>query len=229
MPLTHSQYHQSPKVARSPLPPSPAWSPAFYGYAQLRRIAGTFAQGHDRSSFFTARMRSRAIHPASEAASGVEYNFAGSFRPVGIIYPSNHISVSAGGLFPSPHRNSICRQFSHETNMTRWASRSNGPALFKGAHYPILPRASSPNAPQVIAVQFDQVEGVEEYAVVSAVVTDEIERGNAVVIASDSFAVDDAGARTQASQKASTISGKRRVRSLPGGCRASPARRSCGQ
>ena len=31
--------------------------------------------------------------------------------------------------------------------MTRWASRSNGissPALFKGAHYPILPRASSP-------------------------------------------------------------------------------------
>ena len=49
-------------------------------------------------------------------------------------------------------------------------------------------------APQVVAVQFDQVEGVEEYAVVSAVVTDEIERGNAVVIASDSLAVDDAGA-----------------------------------
>ena len=34
----------------------------------------TFAQGHDRSSFFTARMRSRAIHPASEAASGVEFD-----------------------------------------------------------------------------------------------------------------------------------------------------------
>ena len=30
-------------------------------------------------------------------------------------------------------------------------------------------------APEVIAVQLDQVEGVEEYAVVSAVVTDEIE------------------------------------------------------
>ena len=30
--------------------------------------------------------------------------------------------------------------------------------------------------------------------------SDEIERGNAVVIASDSFAIDDAGARTQASQ-----------------------------
>ena len=28
--------------------------------------------------------------------------------------------------------------------------------------------------PQIVAVQFDQVEGVEEYAAVSAVVTDEI-------------------------------------------------------
>ena len=34
-----------------------------------------------------------------------------------------------------------------------------------------------------------------------AVVTDEIERGNAVVIAGDSFAVDNAGARAQASQR----------------------------
>ena len=46
-------------------------------------------------------------------------------------------------------------------------------------------------APQVVAVQFDQVEGIEEDALVSAVVTDEIERGNAVVIACDSFAVDE--------------------------------------
>jgi hypothetical protein len=45
-------------------------------------------------------------------------------------------------------------------------------------------------APEIVAVQFDQVEGVEEYAPVSAVVTDEIERGNAVVIAGDSFALD---------------------------------------
>jgi hypothetical protein len=56
-------------------------------------------------------------------------------------------------------------------------------------------------APQVIAIQFDEVEGVEEYAVVSAVVTDEIERGNAVVIAGDSFTIDDAGARAQACQR----------------------------
>jgi hypothetical protein len=49
--------------------------------------------------------------------------------------------------------------------------------------------------PQVVAVQFDQVEGVEEDALVSALVTDEVERSNAVVIASDGFAVDDAGPR----------------------------------
>ena len=44
-------------------------------------------------------------------------------------------------------------------------------------------------APQVVAVLLDQVEGVKEYALVSALVTDEIERGRAVVIAGDSFAV----------------------------------------
>ena len=55
--------------------------------------------------------------------------------------------------------------------------------------------------PQVVAVQFDEVEGVKEYALVSAVVTDEVERGNAVVIAGDSFAVDNAGARAQAGQR----------------------------
>ena len=36
---------------------------------------------------------------------------------------------------------------------------------------------------------------------VSALVPDEIERGDAVVIASDSFTVDDAGARAQACQR----------------------------
>src|SRR5262249_6267736 len=40
--------------------------------------------------------------------------------------------------------------------------------------------------------QLDQVEGVAEDTVVVAVVADEIERGNAVVIANDSFAIDDA-------------------------------------
>src|SRR5262245_53062871 len=55
-------------------------------------------------------------------------------------------------------------------------------------------------APQVVAVQFNEVEGVEEDALVSALVPDEIERSNAVVIAGDSFAIDDAGARAQACQ-----------------------------
>ena len=50
-------------------------------------------------------------------------------------------------------------------------------------------------APQVIAVLLDQVEGVKEYALVSALVTDEIERGHAVVIAGDGFTIDDARAR----------------------------------
>ena len=38
---------------------------------------------------------------------------------------------------------------------------------------------------------------VEEYAPVSALVPDEIERGNAVLVASNRLAIDDAGARAQ--------------------------------
>src|SRR5262249_3301646 len=67
-------------------------------------------------------------------------------------------------------------------------------------------------APQVVAIQLDEVEGVEEDALVSALVTDEIEPGNAVVIAGDGFMRD----RERRWASASTISGKRRVRSLPG-------------
>jgi hypothetical protein len=49
-------------------------------------------------------------------------------------------------------------------------------------------------------IDASEVEGVEEDAPVGALVTDEIERGNAVVIAGDSFAVDNARARAQAGQ-----------------------------
>ena len=56
-------------------------------------------------------------------------------------------------------------------------------------------------APQIVAVQLDEVEGIEEDAVVSALVPDEIERGHAVVIAGNSLAIDDAGARAQACQR----------------------------
>src|SRR5262249_54114727 len=55
--------------------------------------------------------------------------------------------------------------------------------------------------PQVVAIQLDQVESVEEGTVVVAVVANEIERGNAVVIAGDSFAIYDAGARAQMGQR----------------------------
>jgi hypothetical protein len=47
--------------------------------------------------------------------------------------------------------------------------------------------------PQIVAVQFDQVEGVEERAVIMAAVANEIERRNAVVIAGDRLTIDDAG------------------------------------
>jgi len=48
--------------------------------------------------------------------------------------------------------------------------------------------------PHVVAIQFDQIEGVEEDTVVVVVVANEIERRHAVVIAGDSFAVDNARA-----------------------------------
>jgi hypothetical protein len=54
---------------------------------------------------------------------------------------------------------------------------------------------------QVVAIQFDQVEGIEEDALVSAVITDEIERGNAIVIAGNRLAIDDARARAQPSER----------------------------
>jgi hypothetical protein len=56
-------------------------------------------------------------------------------------------------------------------------------------------------AAEIVAVQLDQVEGVQKHAVVSAVVTDEIERGNAVLIASNRLAIDDAGAGAQTGER----------------------------
>src|SRR5262249_39912636 len=53
--------------------------------------------------------------------------------------------------------------------------------------------------PHVVAIQLDQVEGVEEGITVMA--SDTVERGNAVVVASDSFTVDHAGARAQPGER----------------------------
>ena len=69
--------------------------------------------------------------------------------------------------------------------------------------------------PQVVAVQFDQVEGVQERAVIMAAVANEIERGNAVspqATSSPSMMQE----RERRRANVSTISGKRRVKSLPG-------------
>src|SRR5947207_530021 len=54
--------------------------------------------------------------------------------------------------------------------------------------------------PEIVAVKFDQIECVKEYAFVMAAVADAIERSNAVVITGNRLAVDDAGARPQAGQ-----------------------------
>ena len=48
---------------------------------------------------------------------------------------------------------------------------------------------------QVVAVQLDQVEGVQEHVPVMLAVADTLERCEPVVIAGDSFTIDDAGAR----------------------------------
>jgi hypothetical protein len=67
-------------------------------------------------------------------------------------------------------------------------------------------------APQVFAVQLDEVERVEKYALVSVVVPDEIEKATPLssqVTASPSMMQE----RERRRANGSTISGKRRVRS----------------
>jgi hypothetical protein len=55
--------------------------------------------------------------------------------------------------------------------------------------------------PQVVAVQFNQVEGVQEHVAVMLAVGDTLERCEPVVIASNRFTIDDAGARAQPGQR----------------------------
>src|SRR5215469_613751 len=62
-------------------------------------------------------------------------------------------------------------------------------------------RTSRGSRRHVVAIELDQVESVEEGTVVMAVVANEIERRHAVVVAGNSFAVDNAGARAQAGQR----------------------------
>jgi len=78
-------------------------------------------------------------------------------------------------------------------------------------------------------VQIDQVESVEEGTVVVAVVANEIERRHAVVVASNRLPIDDAGARAQAGQRLDDQREAAGEVHFRDGCRASPARQSCGQ
>ena len=52
-------------------------------------------------------------------------------------------------------------------------------------------------APQIVAVQFDQVEPIQEHAPIVPAVADVIERRNAVIPAGDGLSVHDAGKRAQ--------------------------------
>jgi len=65
-------------------------------------------------------------------------------------------------------------------------------------------RTSSGSRSQIVAVQLDEIEGVEERAIIMAAVANEIERGNAIVIKGDRRG------------NVLTINGRRRARSLPG-------------
>ena len=67
-------------------------------------------------------------------------------------------------------------------------------------------------APQVVTIQLDQIERKEEGAGVMAAIADAVEGGDAILAADHRLAVDNARKR----DNASTIRGKRSVRSLPG-------------
>ena len=63
------------------------------------------------------------------------------------------------------------------------------------------PRLASPCAlrglaPQVGAIQFDQIEGAQEHAVIVMAVSQSIEVRDAIVAASDSLTIEDDRART---------------------------------
>jgi hypothetical protein len=66
-----------------------------------------------------------------------------------------------------------------------------------------------------VAVELDQVEGIEEDIRVMVPVPDAIEGCHPVIATSHSLTIDDAGPRPQVG-RVSTMNGKRLVRSLPG-------------
>jgi hypothetical protein len=70
-------------------------------------------------------------------------------------------------------------------------------------------------AAEIVAVELNQIEGVQEHAGVVSAVTDTLEAGYAALVAGDGLPIDDAECERSRAKDA-TINGKRYVRSLPG-------------
>ena len=68
---------------------------------------------------------------------------------------------------------------------------------------------------EVVAVQFDEVERIEEYVAIIAPIANVVEGCDTIVVADDCLAVDDARPAAWC-VSARAIGGKRRVKSLPG-------------
>jgi hypothetical protein len=81
-------------------------------------------------------------------------------------------------------------------------NRVQGPAW--PASFEVFPCVPPGITPQIVVVQFDQVEGIEENTFISAVVTAAIERGNAVVIAGDRLSIEHG-----------LVSRRRQIKSVP--------------
>src|SRR5262249_15130230 len=92
----------------------------------------------------------------------------------------------------SEHRRAIRLDMLVETQAERSLSQDRSECGF--AHLERL-------ATEVVAIQFNQIEGVEEDSVVMPPIADAVEVRHPVVVTGDRLTVDDTGARAQAEQR----------------------------
>src|SRR5262249_12751737 len=122
------------------------------------------------------------------------------WRPAGLPAPIGHVTLdarffSSAEMFSLRDRSQWQASFQYSRRFAKLCSVVSNSSNKPPRLIPSDPLADLKRiAPQIVAVQLDEVEGVEKDALVSALVPDEIERGDAVVIAGDSLAIDDAGA-----------------------------------
>jgi hypothetical protein len=76
-----------------------------------------------------------------------------------------------------------------------------GPVQYAPARTPALPAHDKRITPQVLAVELDQVEGIEEHIGVMAPILNGIERRNAIITARHRLSIDDARPRVQLGQR----------------------------